>query len=553
MPKASNHHSLSPNEKREICLVLERFFSASNQEGLTAAKQKLKQLARDFYAAHEQNKQALGYWSAFFLQEFINCLKDNAPSSVSEEPALVTFLANLPCPDNSNFYHSLLAKTQYEDTAPLAPERYLFLLHLVSLLIELRSPLAASYLIELEYVIPPEKEPSVSTVFVHLLFAQFRAQSGQLLQEALTWLEALAEAWQLRNEKLLIYILTQWLISLNWLRPQTLRKELLLALYEINKQEADHSTALILYELFNLPDKTDITSERQKYLDLLFKLPAFLFSVKQLQDMYYYSGNLKSIIHSSFPASVSDFKHSNYYIYKYWNRIGYISHFLQKTLSPPEFLEVLPNLNAKTQELISLMNSQSNAFVEALQANYSKIDELYHKVEELSLKDTLTGLYNRRYLYNHINEALMLSVRKQLPLSFVIIDIDNFKQINDTYGHLAGDFILSSLSNFLKDYFRKSDFLVRYGGEEFLIVMFDSDHQETELTLESLRKQILSRDFIYRELNLHITVSIGIASVIFKNPCVTIDLEKLISEADAAMYESKARGKNQITSRVYYY
>jgi diguanylate cyclase (GGDEF)-like protein len=332
-----------------------------------------------------------------------------------------------------------------------------------------------------------------------------------------------------------------------------LRKELLVDLFEANQQQVGLNQALILFELFNFPDKTVASGEKLNYLTKLKNLPTELLTVDQLQSMYYFSGSIKSSIESSFMESVSDFQQSNYYTYKYWNWIRSINHYLLEKLPSDEYLKVMPRMEGKTIELVNLINIQSNAYVETLQSNFNKINELYLKVEEMSLRDTLTSLYNRRFLYNNINELLLLAVRQQSPLSFVMIDIDDFKPINDTYGHLAGDFILTQMSEMLRNFFRKSDFIVRYGGEEFLIVMFNSDHVQSEQALDTLRRTVMGYNFQYNNVTLHVTISIGIASCIFKSAVATVNLEKLISEADDALYVSKNSGKNKITSTVITY
>jgi len=385
-----------------------------------------------------------------------------------------------------------------------------------------------------------------------MVTAQVYSIEGRQLEEQATWLELIMLSCLYLDKKYTIYFLSQWIISLHWVRPNSIRKELLLALYGISLQSDIQNQAIILFEMFNLPDKATATGEKLTYLSSLQAMPNELFTVNQLQDIYYFSGSIKSSIQSSFMESVSDFQQSNYYIYKHWSWIKNVNHLFKSQFSPKDYLAILERLEHKTVELINLINIQSNAYVETLQSNFDKIEELYHQVEELSLRDTLTGLYNRRFLYNNINELLLLAARQQSPLSFVVIDIDDFKPINDTYGHLAGDYILSELSTMFKGYFRKSDFIIRYGGEEFLIVMFNSDHLQTEQILETLRNNIVNNIYIFQNYNLHITVSIGIASCIFESTIASIDLERLISDADAAMYKSKTTGKNRITSTVVY-
>jgi diguanylate cyclase (GGDEF)-like protein len=545
--------TLSNEDRQSLTESLHKFCTSQNVSQGSLVSAEFRQQITTFYKTHNGNKQALGVWVSTFLQELIPNLNNIERDKKSDEPDIFPFLLNLPYEEDKEPYKTLLAAVKSQSVPPLTPQRYLYLLQMAALLLELNSTKACAYLEELEQISSSGSGRSMHSLIVQMLAAKCEALVGHYLEEQVRWLDLILQACHYRNLKFLIHLLAQWVASLNWIRPNTLRRELLVSLLEANKQSVDYNQALVLFELFNLPDKSETTGDKHKYLNLLLEMPASLFTVDQLQNMYYFSGSIKSAVESSFKDSVSDFKHSNYYIHKYWARIGRINQFFVSQFTPAEYMEIQHQINQKTQALINLINTQSNAFVETLQSNYNTIDDLYHKVEELSLKDTLTGLHNRRYLYNNINELLLLAVRQQSPLSFVIIDIDDFKQINDTHGHLAGDFILSDMSNLLKGYFRKSDFIVRYGGEEFLIVLFNSDHMQAELTLDTLRKKILDYSFEYKKSSLHLTVSIGIASVFFDTPYASVDLEKLISEADAAMYESKNRGKNKITSKVFYY
>jgi diguanylate cyclase (GGDEF)-like protein len=552
MAQLSKPFPISEDSRKKLHDYVEHFCSQDEKQKQHALA-RLKQHLTDYSQLNSHHIQAMGIWVYHFLQELIPFLVNLSSRPEDAKAAILNSLLSLPLSEDSDLYKSVLSLIEPSEVAPLTPPRYFQLMQMAYLLTELGYKKSNQYLEELLLTDAEDAAPNLCRLLVRMLAARAEGAAGHYLDEQLVWLDLVFSSCGYVDKHIILYFLIQWVISLQWVRPNSLRKELLLSLYAVTEQTDVQNQALILYELFNLPDKTVSSADKRKYLDRMQALPTACFSVSQLQSIYYVSGSLKSTDDAGFMHSVSDFKYSNYYIHKYWGWIGDINKYFHKHFPPAEYQEILKNIEHKTRELINLINIQSNAFVESLEDSYKRIEELYHKVEELSIRDTLTGLYNRRFLYNNIKELLLLAIRQQSPLSFAVIDIDDFKPINDTHGHLAGDFILSELSAKLKNFFRKSDFIVRYGGEEFLVVMFNADHLQTEQTMNNLRLDIMNSTFRYKTKSLKITVSIGIASCQFTSPYSTVDLEKLISEADSAMYESKTTGKNVITSRLIYF
>lgn len=545
-------HNIVSEDKLKVSSLLKEFCTEKDNALRTSIISALKKQLNAFSDANCTHRQSIGLWVLNFIKEIIPYLENIKTKQKKGQDNLISFIMNLPYDDNSDMYKSVLESVPKHAVFPLEPQRYLFLLQICALMSELDYDKSDVYQEELNKIINRKKAPNQYSLFAMMMTTRAYAISGKQLEEQLIWLDVILLSWMYLKEIHIIYFLSQWIISLKWIRPNLLRKELFLSLYEFSLMSDIQNQAIILYELFNLPDKATATGEKLTYLHSLQAMPKELLTVNQLQDIYYFSGSIKSSMHTNFMESVSDFQQSNYYIYRYWSWIRNVNQLFRNQFSSEDYLDILSRIEQKTVELINLINIQSNAYVETLQSNFDKIEELYHQVEELSLRDTLTGLYNRRFLYNNINELLLLAARQQSPLSFVVIDIDDFKPINDTYGHLAGDYILTELSAMFKSYFRKSDFIIRYGGEEFLIVMFNSNHLQTEQIMETLRNNILNNRYIFQNYDLHITVSIGIASCIFESTIASIDLERLISDADAAMYKSKTNGKNRITSTVVY-
>ena len=166
---------------------------------------------------------------------------------------------------------------------------------------------------------------------------------------------------------------------------------------------------------------------------------------------------------------------------------------------------------------------------------------LKHKAgefEQLSLTDALTGLLNRRYMDERLVEEIKRSNRHGFPMSFMMIDVDDFKSYNDNFSHPEGDRALQIVGHCLKETLRGADVAVRYGGEEFSILLPQTSAEEAEIIGERIREKIESTDFPKRR----VTVSIGIASC-SKILCTP---EKLIAAADDAVYEAKRRGRNNV-------
>ncbi len=158
--------------------------------------------------------------------------------------------------------------------------------------------------------------------------------------------------------------------------------------------------------------------------------------------------------------------------------------------------------------------------------------------EKLSITDALTGLLNRRYLEQRLKEEIKRSGRHNYPLCFIMIDVDDFKSYNDTFLHPEGDKALKIVGNCLKDTLRGADVAVRYGGEEFSVLLPQTGIEEGEIIAERIRHRIESTRFPNRQ----VTISVGIASL-------SLDVntaEKLVEAADAALFEAKRQGKNNV-------
>jgi diguanylate cyclase (GGDEF)-like protein len=157
-------------------------------------------------------------------------------------------------------------------------------------------------------------------------------------------------------------------------------------------------------------------------------------------------------------------------------------------------------------------------------------------------KDSLTGLFVHKKINEFLDTHLNIAKRYNHPLSYAIIDLDNFKQINDTYGHLTGDYVLVSLANLLKTSLRSTDFIGRYGGEEFAIIATYTDAAAAFESLDRIRNEFAKLNHYSGDQVFNVTFSAGVACY----PKYT-NLDDLMAVADKALYESKKNGRNQIT------
>jgi diguanylate cyclase (GGDEF)-like protein len=171
-------------------------------------------------------------------------------------------------------------------------------------------------------------------------------------------------------------------------------------------------------------------------------------------------------------------------------------------------------------------------------------EELQRRLYESSTRDALTRVYNRKYLAERLTAEVAYSRRHRVKLSVLLLDLDDFKSTNDTYGHLAGDMVLRLVSAQMQRLIRVEDLLARYGGEEFVILARSTGKTEATRLAERIRKSISELDIPVGDKSLKVTLSIGVAAL----PDVAPDggPNEIIALADARLYKAKAEGKNRV-------
>ncbi len=179
---------------------------------------------------------------------------------------------------------------------------------------------------------------------------------------------------------------------------------------------------------------------------------------------------------------------------------------------------------------------------ERVRQRTQELQETQEKLREQSIRDALTGLYNRHYLRERLDAEFSRALRKNHPIAFLLMDLDHFKEINDTYGHQAGDQALVAVSNVIASHTRQSDIACRYGGEEFMVIMPEVGLNDALQRAEYFRKSIADLEIEANGKVIRLTISIGIA--IFLTHAT--DSDAILSMADEAMYQAKQGGRNKI-------
>lgn len=171
----------------------------------------------------------------------------------------------------------------------------------------------------------------------------------------------------------------------------------------------------------------------------------------------------------------------------------------------------------------------------------------FRRANHLITTDSLTGTLNRDAFFDRANEELSLAVRRKENICLAMIDVDYFKQINDAYGHVAGDYVLRHISECLNNRLRRSDLVGRYAGDEFLVLLPDTDLENACLVLNMIRKNLTSQNISINDLEVQVSISLGLIAV---KPTEVINIETFIIEADKKLYEAKVAGRNMLMASM---
>ena len=200
-------------------------------------------------------------------------------------------------------------------------------------------------------------------------------------------------------------------------------------------------------------------------------------------------------------------------------------------------------IDVHTADEIQECAREFNIMGERLLERTERLETVMRELEELSVKDGLTGLFNRRFFNNKMKEEIKRAVRYHKHVSLLLMDMDDFKHYNDHNGHLQGDSLLKTVGEIIGNNIRVTDFACRYGGEEFMVILPETDSQEAEIVAERIRRAIQEHAFPYEETQPlgDVTVTMGGATC----PDDSEELNELIKKADDLLYKAKREGKNK--------
>lgn len=222
------------------------------------------------------------------------------------------------------------------------------------------------------------------------------------------------------------------------------------------------------------------------------------------------------------------------YLYPKWR--VFVAMLFVTTLIIYKFEHIIPSAD------IAMHSTLTNGFL-LFFVTYYRIQsyKTMEKLKELSYRDPLTNLYNRRFFDNYVTKNLSELRKRYAEYTIIICDIDHFKKINDMYGHLHGDHVIKMTASILDGFLRSDDVLIRFGGEEFLILLPDTSADKGYSLAEIIRQTMEKQEIRYMDEVIHVTMSFGIASY-SGNP----SSNRVIDEADKALYHAKESGRNKV-------
>ncbi|MFO7731052.1 MAG: GGDEF domain-containing protein [Spirochaetia bacterium] len=203
-------------------------------------------------------------------------------------------------------------------------------------------------------------------------------------------------------------------------------------------------------------------------------------------------------------------------------------------------LQTLADMDILTS-MSSLSNEAAN-IERQLRRKNKELESANKKIEELMRTDSLTGLYNRRYMSEFLESNMNLAKRHHLPLSLIMCDLDHFKKINDTYGHATGDTVLKGFAAIMLGSCRREDVIVRFGGEEFVLVLLNTALPQAVLVAEKIRSKVEQAPLIAGH---QVSASFGVSRFEEND-----SQDSLIKRADDALYQSKKNGRNRTTAEA---
>lgn len=222
-----------------------------------------------------------------------------------------------------------------------------------------------------------------------------------------------------------------------------------------------------------------------------------------------------------------------------------VSSYLLKPINFKQLKKVLKQICEKVYYMKKI-EEYEHSLEELVRVRTQELEEIKAQLEEMANRDPLTNLFNRRYLHDVSKTLCSISQREEQVCSLLMIDIDKFKNINDTYGHIVGDRVIQFLADIFREMVRNSDVAIRFGGEEFIILLPNTNLKGATSIAEKIREYVQNQEFVIdkeKEETLGFTVSIGVSECDCREE---LDINKALSSVDEALYKAKRAGRNRV-------
>lgn len=229
-------------------------------------------------------------------------------------------------------------------------------------------------------------------------------------------------------------------------------------------------------------------------------------------NVFLYAADYYSAQKHEFKKSYSAYEKANKYLKENWKYVIDVANKLANLLEDSEWMKLSKAFPDKFDEFLMEESVHFNYFASSLQEAYTDLEKINKKLEEVSVTDYLTGLNNRRYFWSNSSQLLLLAQRDKKPVSIVIFDIDDFKKVNDVFGHAVGDEAIKAVSSTILNNFRKTDMKIRFGGEEFLVLLYDAAAENAKIICEFILQTVSKKRIEASPLKkISITLSAGIS------------------------------------------
>ncbi|HPY96283.1 MAG TPA: GGDEF domain-containing protein [Candidatus Cloacimonadota bacterium] len=398
----------------------------------------------------------------------------------------------------------------------------------------------------IDKIIPKTDDENRIKSYIDFCFAQIYLQKADYRRSNEFFIKSFFELKNSMSSQEKIFFMLSWCILFIECKFYNYADQLLSIISSFYLPRQDDNYARLLYLNFLNQKKQNNLAAAINWTNVLLPMDTNSLDEDDWYSVHIFAGEYYATINKNFDKSIYHFTFANSFLSLKWKKyISFISE-LKNYLKISDYLKVRLVYEDKMLEIILENNLHSSHYLHSLKSAYEELELLYKQVHEMSMTDSLTSLNNRHYLWDKAPEFMNLANLQNVSISCIMIDIDDFKKINDLYGHQVGDDILKQLGAIIKNYFRKSDIVVRFGGEEFLILLLKSNFENSKILCQKLKEKIEDQIFSVKGIEIKISVSIGISYR--KNVVNSLKLlEEMIEEADLAMYYSKTNGKNQVT------